>query len=110
VPRTYSPAYSHKVYLRKVRVYREYNWRNILTQEGTRFRETDYDRAFELQSGRCKICTRSASELKRRLAVDHDHKTGRFRGLLCATCNTRLGAYENVARTQRFEAYLKGEI
>lgn len=40
----------------------------------------------EEQSFRCKIC----KELKD-LVVDHDHKTGKVRGLLCGNCNKAVG-------------------
>lgn len=48
-----------------------------------------YTRALESQSNACKICLRPAQT--KRLAIDNDHKTGRFRGLLCDTCNRALG-------------------
>lgn len=41
----------------------------------------EYKALFELQGGRCYICRREPKTL--RLAVDHDHKTGEVRGLLC---------------------------
>lgn len=43
------------------------------------------------QNNMCKICGVPEMELNRRLHLDHDHKTGRFRGLLCKKCNSLLG-------------------
>lgn len=48
----------------------------------------DYEIKLAEQGGKCGIC----NELpKRRLAVDHDHATGKVRGLLCIQCNVLLG-------------------
>lgn len=52
--------------------------------------EGDYDRLYVAQGGVCAICRR-ATGASRRLSVDHDHKTGAVRGLLCRTCNNMLG-------------------
>lgn len=54
----------------------------------------EYDALAEAQDRRCAICQRQEPfELKRpRLVVDHCHKTGNVRGLLCLLCNTALGA------------------
>lgn len=41
--------------------------------------------------GECHVCGVSELELKRRLHLDHDHKTGKFRGWLCHHCNLSLG-------------------
>lgn len=54
----------------------------------------DYDSLFKAQCGRCAICGERPTG-KRRLAVDHDHRTGVVRGLLCAPCNTALGVVES---------------
>jgi Recombination endonuclease VII len=47
---------------------------------------------FTEQNGRCFICLKSPMETRprRNLAVDHDHQTGRIRGLLCFNCNHNL--------------------
>lgn len=44
-----------------------------------------YDMMLTAQGGKCKIC--GGSPRSSRLHVDHDHKTGRVRGLLCWWCN-----------------------
>lgn len=46
----------------------------------------EYKLLYEAQGGRCAICQR-ATGAARRLAVDHNHKTGEVRGLLCKPCN-----------------------
>lgn len=43
------------------------------------------------QDGKCAICGQSEQELRRKLVLDHDHKTGKIRGLLCPRCNSMLG-------------------
>lgn len=53
----------------------------------------DYGRLLINQGGGCAICHRSDAGVSdgRRLHVDHDHQTGRVRGLLCHSCNSLLG-------------------
>jgi hypothetical protein len=45
------------------------------------------------QEGRCALC-RTADPGRRSWCIDHDHKTGKIRGLLCWKCNVALGWYE----------------
>ena len=58
---------------------------------------SDYNELLQKQGGVCAICLmRSTSNsYHKNLAVDHDHKTGRIRGLLCMRCNTALGAFND---------------
>ena len=55
----------------------------------------EYDTKFNSQSGNCAVCKTPQSKLKRRLAVDHNHKTGQVRGLVCISCNYIIGAIES---------------
>lgn len=57
----------------------------------------EYNRIFMEQEGRCRICSRHQSEFSVRLAVDHCHKTGKVRALLCRRCNVALGLLEENA-------------
>lgn len=54
----------------------------------------DWQKIDDHQKHVCFICG-SAPSPGRRLATDHDHKTGLIRGLLCARCNRILGKMEN---------------
>jgi len=57
----------------------------------------DYKSLYEKQSGKCAICGVSkplhGTPKNRALAVDHDHKTGVIRALLCDPCNKGLGHF-----------------
>ena len=61
--------------------------------------EDDYLKLLETQDHGCAICGSPTSVFGRnkdnRLAVDHDHKTGRIRGLLCGNCNIGLGQFKD---------------
>ena len=64
----------------------------------------EYDALAASQDGRCAICGwKQPSSLN----VDHDHETGRVRGLLCTPCNTGLGLFgDNVALLTKATNYL----
>ena len=49
----------------------------------------DYEVMLECQNGGCALCGKKPG--KRALAVDHNHRTGAVRGLLCQVCNQYLG-------------------
>ena len=54
----------------------------------------EYNKLLENQNNKCLICDRDINELAFNLCVDHDHKTGKIRGLICRKCNGALGWYE----------------
>ena len=49
------------------------------------------------QDANCAICETTFEDV--RWVVDHCHKTGEVRGLLCSRCNTWLGTYELMIRS-----------
>lgn len=67
------------------------------------------------QNGKCAICGarqghRSCRGKVCRLAVDHDHQTGKVRGLLCNNCNRGLGRFHDSAEiVESALRYLKRE-
>jgi len=65
-----------------------------------------YEQMYKIQNGQCSIC----SQPKKILSVDHDHSTGRVRGLLCKSCNHGLGFfYDNIALLMKAKLYLEKE-
>jgi hypothetical protein len=54
-----------------------------------------YDEMLLKQNNCCAICGRPASEFKRKLAVEHNHKTGKIRGLVCNKCNILCEYFDN---------------
>ena len=68
---------------------------------------TDYQLMLERQNGRCAFCGRLPG--KQNLCVDHDHETGRVRGLLCRGCNGALGRLGDTSTAlERIIRYLGG--
>ena len=47
------------------------------------------------QDGRCAICRIPEEESKRPLVIDHCHKSGKIRALLCNSCNVGLGMFKD---------------
>jgi hypothetical protein len=50
---------------------------------------------FDAQQGKCLVCGIHQDSCSKELAVDHDHKTGKVRGLLCCRCNRAVGLMED---------------
>jgi hypothetical protein len=55
---------------------------------------TEYEGMVNAQKGCCTIC---GSLKNNELVIDHNHLTGKFRGLICATCNSGLGFFKDDA-------------
>ena len=71
-----------------------------------------YEKQFETQGGRCAICHQPERMVlngrTKRLAIDHDHRTGEIRDLLCFRCNQILGFSEDsIARLFSAISYLQ---
>ena len=50
--------------------------------------EKKYQKLLKNQDNKCKICRKKPDKV---LAIDHCHKTGEVRGLLCKKCNSGIG-------------------
>lgn len=90
---------------------RNTNWKmnGYKNQDGSLFQAVDYDRLYQIQGGKCKVCGTHQSELKKRLYADHDHRTGVVRGLLCESHNFMLGfAHDSISELQAGIRYLSG--
>lgn len=68
-----------------------------------------YNEILERQGGGCAVCGKTPEEEGKNLAVDHDHKTGEARGLLCGYCNRYgVGRFRDPDYVQRIADYLRG--
>jgi len=57
----------------------------------------EYYEILTVQNGGCAICGKEKSKSKDFLCVDHDHKNGEIRGILCDNCNRGLGLFDDNA-------------
>ena len=69
---------------------------------------SDYDEMLSDQQGQCAICKSTDPKGRwNRFCVDHDHVTGKVRGLLCDHCNRALGLLgDNIASLEAAIRYL----
>lgn len=69
-----------------------------------------YRNLLKLQGGKCAICgSEIGDSVGNRLYVDHDHETGKVRGLLCSRCNFGLGNFkDSVELLSKAIRYLEG--
>jgi hypothetical protein len=76
----------------------------------------DYDNMLKNQKGVCAICGEKETRKNRytgicRLHIDHDHKTGKVRGLLCHACNFGIAAFnDNSILFDKAKEYLAQRI
>ena len=64
-----------------------------------------YEEMLTAQEHKCAICKQSNPSEKRALAIDHDHKTGKVRGILCYGCNRLMVLLDNEALLAAAVAY-----
>lgn len=68
----------------------------------------EYKTMKESQNNSCAICDKHEDDMSMSLAVDHNHDTGKVRGLLCSACNTSLGGFQDKEEVlQRAVSYLR---
>ena len=68
----------------------------------------DFEFLLAAQNYGCKICATDKPSRHGTFYVDHDHKTGKIRGVLCHKCNTELGLYEKYQQPNpAFDDYLR---
>lgn len=94
----------------QVKKYSEKRWeRQIMQLYG--ITRLQYEGLLCQQDFKCAICERPRITMQTKLQVDHDHKTGQVRGLLCPTCNGKivvvLEKYPYLV--DKAKAYLRGE-
>lgn len=83
--RKYHNAYNTN----KDRYNREYHLRKFY-----KLTLNDYNNMLKKQNNKCSICLTPSNKLKRPLSIDHNHITGKIRGLICASCNHGLGCFK----------------
>lgn len=91
----------------KTRLIKKQRKYNILNRYG--ITEIDYDKMFIQQKGRCAICCSDKSKRtnSKHLCIDHSHKTGKIRGLLCHDCNVILAKLnDDVDMCKKIISYL----
>jgi DNA-binding transcriptional MerR regulator len=96
--------------MEKQRLYRANNKERLASQHRARkygMSEDEFHSLLSLQQGRCAICG-TINFGGRGYQVDHNHQTGKVRGILCFRCNTAIGFIdESMETVGKIIAYLE---
>lgn len=65
-----------------------------------------YNQMLADQNDSCALCNKHKSNFKRALHVDHNHKTGKVRGLLCFYCNKRRVGQNDKESATKLKEYM----
>jgi len=72
---------------------------------------SDVERLYKLQAGKCAVCGDQLIIGTKRLHIDHNHITGKVRGLLCLQCNAGIGSFDDsVSILFKAAAYLEKHL
>lgn len=106
--------YDKKYYLKNINKIKEYYFKNKDKRKEYKLKQNygitldQYNKMLSDQNGCCRICDRHESKLSKKLCVDHNHTTGKVRGLLCNSCNTNIGKFNEDTRIlNKMIEYLK---
>lgn len=80
--------------------------RSALLKKNFGITAEEFEHLMVFQKGGCAICGRYPKKL--RLSVDHDHRTGLVRGLLCSFCNRGIATFHELAEVlEKAAAYMR---
>jgi len=100
------PEYAEQKRLIARRAYHNNKHKHNYNEKSRRLRyglsQAEYDLMIEKQNGFCAMCNKSVSILH----IDHNHATGKIRGLLCRKCNVTLGYVEDEELMNSARKYL----
>jgi hypothetical protein len=91
-------------------------WEKVVTRKGWALQlfkkygitPEQYAEMWVGQGGLCACCEQPEPVEGRKLSVDHCHKTGKVRGLLCTSCNVSIGRFQDsIERLERAIQYLR---
>lgn len=76
-----------------------HRWRKTLRKHG--LTQTQWDAIWTAQEDTCAGCREGLVQSAPSTHIDHCHKTGKVRGILCAACNLAIGKIKDCPETLR---------
>ena len=91
------------------------NWRDVNFKRRYGITEQQFDDLFVKQDYRCAICLEELSKtyhhgIHKRATLDHCHKTGKVRGILCDSCNSIVAMCKDDPNILRDKGYIEAAI